>query len=78
MRLGVHLKRAAACIAAILPIVAIALAVGMSKHHPHRAPGPGTNAGPQFMHRGLPEHQGHFVGWVNHFVGPFTAIAANL
>jgi hypothetical protein len=82
MKLRINLKRAAASIAVILPITVLALTVGRHavfvKAYPHRAPGLRTNKDSQLIHRSGAGRQGHLIGWVNHLVGPFTSIAANL
>ena len=76
------LKRTAACIAAIFPIALLALVASMhgafAIQRPHHAPGPRTQADAQFFHRTAPDRAGHLIGWVNHLVGPFTTLAANL
>ncbi len=82
MNLHVSLKRAAACIAAILPIALVALALSVHGafvlQHPHRAPGLHIDAGPSSTHHAAPGRQGHLIGWIDHLVGPFTSIAATL
>jgi hypothetical protein len=82
MKLHINLKRAAVCIAAILPIAILAFTVGIhaavARQHPHRAPGPRTNAHPQSTHHPDFNRRDHLIGWIDHLVVPFTSIAANL
>jgi len=77
MRSHNSFKRAAACTAAILAVGVLAVTLSMHEH-PHRAPGLPTHSTPKFIHHAASDKQGHIIGWVDHLVGPFTSIAANL
>jgi len=77
MKYPINLRRIAACIVVIVPVAILVLTTATQKDARH-ARGMRGSVGARLVHCAASGRRGHLIGWVNHLVGSFASIAANL